>query len=92
MIAKQERTQSSAYQNKDQTQGPQTPTVVLRTTNQQQHNHRLKDCSQSHLGFKYILLAPNIFAQEYVVVKTQKLVSSHGGFLTNAMHHHREST
>ena len=27
-----------------------------------------------------------IFALDSVVVKTQKLLSSHGGFLTNAMH------
>ena len=91
MIAKQERTQSSAYQNKDQTQGPKHQRWYIEQRINK-HNHRLKDSSQSHLGFKYILLAPKIFAQEYVVVKTQKMVSSHGGFLTNAMHRHREST
>ena len=33
-----------------------------------------------------------IFALDSVVVKTQKLLSSHGGFLTNAMHHDRETS
>ena len=33
-----------------------------------------------------------IFALDYVfVVKTQKIFSSHGGFLTNAMHHQKQS-
>ena len=33
-----------------------------------------------------------IFDLDSVVVKTQKLLSSHGGFLTNAMHHDREAS
>ena len=41
-----------------------------------------------HLSyFKCILLAPNLS----VVVKTRNMLSSHQGFLTNAMHHHRET-
>ena len=31
------------------------------------------------------------FALDSVVVRTHKLFSLHGGFLTNAMHHHRVS-
>ena len=33
-----------------------------------------------------------IFAIDSVIMKTQILFSSHGGFLTNAIHHHRETT
>ena len=32
-----------------------------------------------------------IFDLDYVVVKTQQLFSSHGSFLINAIHHHRET-
>ena len=32
-----------------------------------------------------------IFALDYVVVKKQIVFSSRGGFLTNAMYHHREA-
>ena len=31
-----------------------------------------------------------IFAQDSAVVKTQKVFSSHGSFITYAMHRHRE--
>ena len=31
-----------------------------------------------------------IFALDSAIVKTQKVFSSHGGFLIYAMHHHRE--
>ena len=33
-----------------------------------------------------------IFALDYVFVNVQNLLSSDGGFLTNAMHHHREKS
>ena len=32
-----------------------------------------------------------IFTLDSVAVKTQKMFSSHGGFLTYAMHNHRET-
>ena len=38
---------------------------------------------------KCILLVPHL-RPRIVVVKTQNLFSSHGGFLTIAMYHHRE--
>ena len=49
--------------------------------NQQQQNHRLKTGSRSHLGGFNAFNWHQIFALDYVVVKTQKLLSSHGGFL-----------
>ena len=33
-----------------------------------------------------------IFALDSFVDKHKNMFSSHGGFLTNAMHHHRETT
>ena len=41
-------------------------------------------------GVKGILLA-QIFTLDSVVVRTLNLFSSHRGFLTSAMHHHRET-
>ena len=69
--------------------------------NQQQQNHRLRtDSSLSHQGayihftgtrgLTYISLVPT-FAYDSVVVKAQKLFSSHEGFLAIAMYHHRET-
>ena len=49
MIAKQERTQSNAYQNKDQTQNPDKQWEQHKTINQQQQNLRT-DSSLSHWG------------------------------------------
>ena len=52
---------------------------------QQQQNHRLRmDTSLSHHQMHFTVLDSD-------VVKTQKLFTSHGGFLTNAMNHHRET-
>ena len=41
-------------------------------------------------GLKCILLVPN-YALESAVVEVQEMFSSHGGHLTNAMYHHRET-
>ena len=41
-------------------------------------------------GLKCILLTPN-FALESVAVKTQDMLSLHGGCLIYAMYHHREA-
>ena len=38
------------------------------------------------IALKCILPAPNFYP--IVVVKTQTLLNSHGGFLTNAMHYY----
>ena len=58
------------------------------TTIQQQHNHRLRtDSTLSHRGLN-ALYWYHIFILDFVVVKTQ---SSHGGFLTITMYHHRET-
>ena len=67
---------------------------VHKTINQQQQNHCLRtNSSLSHQGrgLKCILLASNLLTLDSVVVNTQKPFSSHEGFLTNAMHHHRET-
>ena len=54
-------------------------------TDKQQQNHRLRmDTSLSHHQMHFTVLDSD-------VVKTQKLFISHGGFLTNAMNHHRET-
>ena len=37
-------------------------------------------------------ISDKIFAQDSAVVKIQNYFSSHGGFLTYAMYHHRETT
>ena len=63
---------------------------------QQQQNHRLRtDSSLSHGGggggglnaFYWY----QIFALDSAVVEVQEMFSSHGGHLTNAMHHHGET-
>ena len=41
-------------------------------------------------GAKMHLIGSKSVPYIYVVVKTQTLFKSHRGFLTNAMHHHRE--
>ena len=67
--------------------------------NQQQQNHRLRtDSSQSYRGggggggggvktFYWY----QILALDSAVVEAQKMLCSHGGFLTIAMYHHRET-
>ena len=58
---KLERTQSNAYQNKDQTQNNNNKKKqwkVHKTMYQQQQNHRRS--SVSHWGLKCILLVPNL--------------------------------
>ena len=77
------------------TQYLNTHREVHKTINQQQQNHRRRmDSSLSHRGggggLKCIYWRL-IFALDYVVVNTQKKFSSHRSFLTNAMHHHRET-
>ena len=76
-------------------QSTYTFTSVINTIKQQQ-NHRLRtDSSLSHRGGGGgVLNAYNwcqIFTLNSVVVKTQKMFSSHGGFLTNAMNNHAET-
>ena len=87
MIAKLERTKRNAYQNKDQHRILTQKWEVHTRISQQQQNHRLRTGSSlSYRGHECILMAPNL----RFVVNTQKLLSLHGGFVTNAMHHHRE--
>ena len=60
--------------------------------NQQQQNHRHRtDSSLSRWrgGGLNAFYRYKIFALNSVVVKTKKLLSSRGGFLTNAMYHLR---
>ena len=76
------------------TQNPYKQWEIHKTINQQLQNHRFRtDSSLSHRGGGGGLNAfywRQIFALDSVVVNTQRLFSSREGFLTNAMHHHRE--
>ena len=59
--------------------------------NQQQQNHRLRmDSSLSHWGLNAFYWY-QIFALDSVVVKAQKILSYHGGFLSIAIYRHRET-
>ena len=93
MIAKPEWTQSNAQQNLEQLQIPQWE--LQSTTNQQQQNHRRKtDSSQSHRGGGGGLNAfhwHQTIATDSAAVGAQKMLSSHGEFLTIAMYHHRKT-
>ena len=90
MIGKLERTQSHAHQNMEQTQNPtmgasnkneSTSTETLPWNGQQP-----KPLESLNTFYWY-----QIFALGSVVVKTLKLFSSHGGFLTIAMYQNRET-
>ena len=60
----------------------------------QQQNQRLRTySSRSQRGVCVLAFYwRQIFALDSAVVKTQKWLSSHGGFLLNAMHHHKEKS
>ena len=76
---------------KTNTEPPQIWVVHKTTNQQQQQNHCLRTGgSLSHRGGLNAFYWRQISAIESVVVKTKK-ISSHGGFLTNATHHHRET-
>ena len=63
-----------------------------KTPVKQQQKHRLRtNSSLSHYGGLIAFNWRHIFALDCAVVQKQTLNSSHGGFLTNAMHHHRET-
>ena len=77
---------AETQQNREQTQSP----TMWSTTNQQYQNHHLRrDSSLSHLGAKMHFTRTIIL--DSIVVKTQKMLSSHGGFLTTAMYHHSQT-
>ena len=82
MIAKLEWTQINAQQNMEQLQNP---TVEI-MNQQQQQNHHLRTDSSLNAFYWY-----QIFALDSAVVEAQKMLSSHGGFLTSTMYHHRET-
>ena len=91
MIAKLARTQSNAHQNKDQ---HRTLTKNGRYIKQKISNNRtsaLERTAVSATGGLKCIYWRQISALDFVVVKTKKMFSSHGAFLTNAMHHHRET-
>ena len=94
MIAKLERRQSNAYKNKDQIRNYTNNGRNNITINQQQQNNRLRtNNSPSYRGWGngwlHAFYWYQTFALDSVVVKTHKLLSSHGDFLTNAMYHPR---
>ena len=67
---------------------------IANTRQNKNQNHRLRmDSSLSHWGGGGLnaFYWYKIIAQDSDVVKSQKLLISHGGFLTNAMYHHRET-
>ena len=59
--------------------------------NQQEQNTTLERTAAYATGEIKCILLVKIFSLDYVVVKTQKIFSSHGGFQTTAMYHHRET-
>ena len=88
MIAKLKWTQRNAQQNIEQLQNP----TMGVTINCQQQNHRLRmDSSESHWGSLNAFYWYQIFALDSAVIEAQKMLSWHGGFLTIAMFHHRET-
>ena len=64
--------------------------------NQEQQNRHLRpDNSRNHRGVPALVglnvfYFRQIFVLDSAIVKTQQLLSWHGGFLTYAMHIHRE--
>ena len=96
MIARLERTQSNVYQNKDQ---HRTPTNNGRYIKQLSNNNRTTAFEQTTAlaaggcgmgGGVIVFYWRQIFVVDSVFVNAHNLLSSHEGFLTNAMHHHRE--
>ena len=80
MIAKLEKTQSNALQNKDK---HRTPTTIGKHIKQQINNNRttaLERTAAQAMGGLNALYWYQIFALDSVVVKTQILFSSHGAF------------
>ena len=60
--------------------------------NQQQQNHHLRtDSNLSHWGRLKCILVVSIFALDSADVEAQKMLSSHGGYLTITIYHHRET-
>ena len=90
--------------NKTKTNIEPPQTTGEETMNYQQQNHRLRpDSSLSHRmcvwggggglwwgkGGKMHFTGAKIIDLDYVTVNAQIMLSSHGGFLAYAMHHHR---
>ena len=83
-------TQSNELQNREQTQNP-----INNGSNNKQYinNNRTTALERTAVtGGLNAFYWYQIFALVSVVVKTHTLLSSHGGFLTIAMYHHRETT
>ena len=90
MIAKLERKQSNVYQTKINTKVPQTKGVHKTTNNNNRTTALNRTAAQATCGLNAFYWR-QIFALDCVVVKTQNLLSVHGGFLPNSMHHNRET-
>ena len=58
---------------------------------QQNHRHRMDSSLLHWVGSLTVLYWHQIFALDSFVIETQKVFSSHGGSLTFAMYHHRET-
>ena len=90
MIAELEWTQSNAQPNIGQLKNPTMGETKI--TNHKQQNHRLRtDSSQTHWGGLHAFYWYQIFILDSAVVEAQKILSLHGGFLTIAVYHHRET-
>ena len=90
MIAKLEWTQSNALQNIEQLQNPTMGVTINNrsTTTEPPPKNRQQPKPLGGLNAFYWY---QIFALDSAVVEAQKMLSSHGGFLTFAMYHHRET-
>ena len=86
MIAKLERTQSNEQQNIEQLQNPTMGVTINnnRTTALEQTAAKSTEGLNAFYGYQILALGP-------AVVEAQKMVSSHGGFLTIVLYHHRET-
>ena len=90
MIAILERTQSNVQQNIEQLQTPTMGVTINKkstTTEPPPENGQQPKPLWGLNAFNWY----QIFALDSAVVEVQEMLSSHGGYLTNAMYHHEET-
>ena len=89
MIAKLEWTQNNAQQNRTIVESDNGSTNQQRTNNNR--TTALERAAPKQLWVLNVFYWYQIFALDSVVVEALKMLSSHGGYLTIAMYHHRET-
>ena len=87
MIAKLEWTQSKTQQNIEQLQNP-TMGVTINNKSTTTEAPPYNGQQSKPLGGLNAFYWYQIFTLDSAVVKAQKMLSSHGGFLSIAMYHH----